>query len=83
MEKKNESKKSKNKISGISKNNFVSESSSNTEKNEDQKDSIENTEKSDSKKSDNKKVINYEPVNILTSNNDYSKNSTIKIGSGK
>ena len=71
------------KFSGISKNNFVSESSSDTEKNEDQKDSIENTEKSDSKKSDNEKVIDYEPGNILTSNNAYSKNTTIKIGSGK
>lgn len=81
--KKNESKKSKNKITGISKNNFVSESSSNTEENEDQKDSIENTEKSGSKKSDNEKIINYEQGNILTSNNAYSKNATIKIGSGK
>ena len=61
----------------------MSESSSDTEKNEDQKDSIENTEKSDSQKSDNEKIINYEPWNILTYYNAYSKNATIKIGSGK
>ena len=73
--KKNESKI----ITNLSKVNFVSESSSNTEKNEVPKDSIENIEKSDSKKSDNEKVIKYDPGNILTSNNAYSKNATIKI----
>jgi hypothetical protein len=77
--KKNESKI----ITNLSKVNFVSESSSNTEKNEVPKDSIENIEKSDSKKSDNEKVIKYDPGNILTSNNAYSKNATIKIESGK
>ena len=40
-------------------------------------------QKSDSKKTDNEKVIKYDPGNILTSNNAYSKNATIKIESGK